>query len=188
MRIHLKSDDVPRATNSTRSAPYKRSMRHPGHFFILLLVFTFAGSADAAVIYRWVDKHGTTHYEDVVPDEYKNVARPINATVPSPSREEQDRAIDRAARDKAHAAEVKPSQSPASASSPADAPSAPVTVKRPAFAPTEDTDCETWRHLYRESLECFGPFRTALGATKAEAFEHCTPVSAPPIRCGRNAQ
>ena len=159
------------------------STPHPGRFLISLLLLAFALSAHAGV-FRWVDKQGKTHFADVVPDEYKDVAQPVDATAPSPSPEEQRRAMDRAAREKARAAEAPTVAAPAAASSPAPAASSATASKRPPYAPGDDASCESWRSLYRESLDCFGPYRTARGATKAEAFEHCTPVAEPPLRCG----
>lgn len=161
------------------------STLHSGRFLISLLMLAFALSAHAEV-FRWVDTQGKTHFSDVVPDEYKDVAQPVDATAPSPSPEEQRRAIDRAAREKARAAEAPTIAAPAAASSPAAAASSATASKRPPYAPGDDASCESWRSLYRESLDCFGPYRTARGATKAEAFEHCTPVAEPPLRCGPN--
>lgn len=153
------------------------------------LLFCFAVTAEAAVIYRWVDKQGRTHFGDVVPAEYRGAARALDDHAPTPTPEEQGRAIDRATRDKERAAAAPPA-SPArvAASAPASRSSSSVTSRRPLYAPTDKTDCDTWRLLYAESLDCFAPYRTARGATKAEAYEHCTPVSEPPVSCGRNAQ
>jgi Domain of unknown function (DUF4124) len=149
----------------------------------------FASAAPAATIYRWVDKAGKTHFGDTVPSEYRNVAKPIENKVTAPSAEEQRQAIERAAQ------ASKPASSAVGAASAASAASAPKrtavadapTPKRPPQAPTENTNCQTWLLLYLESLDCFGPYRTVGGATKAEAFEHCTPVIEPPPRCARNA-
>jgi Domain of unknown function (DUF4124) len=179
-------------------------MRHPSQrfkptfFAIVVALFTllalgFALSAHPAVVYRWVDKQGKTHFGDAVPSEYKDVAKPLDNKVTAPSPEEQRRAVDRVAEQKeTRKAQALKTSASAAASAPSAAaaasPSLPKhALKRPAQAPTEDSDCETWRRLYRESLDCFGPYRTARGATKAEAFEHCTPVSEPPQRCGRDA-
>ena len=155
----------------------------PGRFLVSLLMLVFALSAYAEV-FRWVDTQGKTHFSDVVPAEYKDVAQPVDATAPSPSAEEQRRAMDRAAREKAQAAEAPTIAAPAAASSPAPAAPSTTTSKRPPFAPSDNASCESWRRLYRESLDCFGPYRTTRGATKAEAFEYCTPVAEPPERCG----
>lgn len=147
-------------------------------------------SAASAVIYRWIDKQGHTHFGDAVPSEYKDVAKPVDSKAASPSAEEQRRAIERAAelKEKLRAAQALKTATPAGASAPTPRPASAATApRRPPNAPTEGTDCETWRRLYRESLECFGPYRTARGATKAEAFSYCTPVVEPPPRCGRSA-
>jgi Domain of unknown function (DUF4124) len=172
-------------------------MQHPASrltscFVGLLIAMTALGaaaSANAGVIYRWVDKQGKTHFGDAVPSEYKAGAKTVDNKVTAPSAEEQAAAIERAGqqREKAHAAPA-PKPPPLA---PARAPSAPassVMPKRPPNAPNDDTDCDTWRRLYRESLDCFGPYRTAHGATKAEGFARCTSVTEPPARCGRNAQ
>jgi Domain of unknown function (DUF4124) len=148
-----------------------------------------AASANAGVIYRWVDKQGKTHFGDAVPSAYKDVAKAIDNEVTVPSEEQLARAIERAAQQKEKARAASAPKPPPLA--PARAPSAPagsVVPKRPPNAPNDDTDCDTWRRLYRESLDCFGPYRTAHGATKAEGFARCTSVNEPPDRCGRNAQ
>jgi Domain of unknown function (DUF4124) len=178
-------------------------MRHPCQrfksrlscFLIALSTLVFAQLAHSAVTYRWVDKQGKTHFGDKVPGEYKGVAKPVDSKVTAPTAAEQRLAIERAAEQKAARAALESkrvAQAAAAAAAAASAPTAPTasspTVpKRPARAPTEDTDCETWRGLYRESLDCFGPYRTAHGASKAQAFDFCTPVVEPPPRCGRNA-
>ena len=59
-----------------------------------------------------------------------------------------------------------------------------VKAKRPAEIVTGATDCPTWWRLYDESAECFGPYRTTRGATKAEAFDKCTPIPSPELKCG----
>jgi hypothetical protein len=141
----------------------------------------------AATIYRWVDDQGQVHFSDVVPEKYRKTAKPIDAPA-GPSMEQQHEAAERAAKDKARAAQMSKDRESNKATAPASASTAPASVKRPPMAPDESTDCDTWRRLYRESLECFAPYRTARGATNAEAFEHCTPVLEPPARCGLNPQ
>jgi len=129
-------------------------------------------------IWKWTDERGRIHYADVVPEKYRSVAKPVAPDTARPSAQERQAALARAAADKSRASSaVAPSPIPAAA------PSTPATQRRPARGPDPDADCETWTRLYEESLECFGPFRTAHGATRPEAFEHCTPVDAPPSRC-----
>jgi ABC-type sugar transport system substrate-binding protein len=158
---------------------------------VSLLALVARADAEGATVYRWVDKQGKTHFGDSVPSEYAQVAKPVPVRAAAPTVEEQRQARERAAALLAKARGIG-AASPASASSAsAAAPSArapSVAPKRPVNGPDEQTDCDTWRRLYRESLDCFGPYRTARGSTKAEAFEHCTPVDEPPERCGRGAQ
>lgn len=179
------STTVARPQRQARQTP---AIRRSGPHVIWLCALGFAMAADAAVVFRWVDKQGNTHFGDVVPSEYKGVARPVDDKALSPSPEEQRRALERVTAEKVRAADAGKATPPASTSSrPAPAASAAVS-KRPAKAPTDDTDCDTWRRLYRESLDCFAPYRTVRSTTKAEAFEHCTPVTEPPVRCGRDAR
>jgi Domain of unknown function (DUF4124) len=157
---------------------------------VALVALGFTLNADSAVVYRWVDQHGKVHFGDTVPSEYKAVARVVDRPVAAPSAEEQRQALARVAEQKAKLQQAGAS-APASAPRGAAASQPPVLIfpiKRPPHAPTPDTDCETWRRLYQESLDCFGPYMTVRGAIKVEAFDACTPVSEPPPRCGRNAQ
>jgi hypothetical protein len=136
----------------------------------------------AGTIYRWTDDQGRTHYSEVVPEQYRATAKPVSPGSPGPTPEQLREAQARAARDKARAADIRgdaPSAPPASASAAASAPAA----RRPERVPDDRTDCDTWARLYKESIDCFGPFRTARGATREEAFAYCTPVSEPPTRC-----
>lgn len=152
---------------------------------LALLALALSTTATATEIYRWVDEQGKTHFSDVVPEKYKDRAKPVEAKTNEPSPVERHGANERAGTAKAGppAASTAPTAREASKAQPASSP--PKVPKRPPRGPSENTDCETWRRLYRESLDCFAPFRTARGTTKAEAFEHCTPVVEPPIRCGR---
>lgn len=160
----------------------------PLPLILLALLYLGVGAADAATIYRWVDKQGNTHFSGVVPEAYKDVAEPVEQTAAKPSLEERQRAIERANEQKADAAAK--ASSAALGAAPASSVTAPEkaggTEKRPAKAPTEDTDCETWKRLFQESGECFGPYRLVGGGVKKEAFEHCTPVVQPPGRCRPN--
>ena len=72
---------------------------------LTLLALLFVASADAQEIYRWTDQQGKTHYSELVPPAYENVAKPMMVT-PPPSPEEQDRAMERAAKDRARAAKA----------------------------------------------------------------------------------
>ena len=154
---------------------------------IAVMAIVLAAPALAATIYRWVDDQGQVHFSDVVPEKYRKTAKPIDSP-PGPSMEQQREAGERAAKDKARAAQASKERESVQATAPVPAPPASASGKRPPMAPDESTDCDTWRRLYRESLECFAPYRTTLGVPSAEAFEHCTPVLEPPARCGVNSQ
>lgn len=152
---------------------------------LALLALVFAAPATATEIYRWVDEQGKTHFSDIVPEKYKDRAKPVQAKTNEPSPEERSRAIERAGNVMAGTGAASTAPTAKEASTAKSAAPATKAAKRPPRAPTEETDCETWRRLYRESLDCFAPYRTTRGTTKAEAFDHCTPVVEPPIRCGR---
>jgi hypothetical protein len=152
---------------------------------LAVLAMALAVPATATEIYRWVDEQGKTHFSDIVPDKYKDRAKPVEAKTSEPSPEERNRANERAGNAKASTGAASTVSTAKGASTARPAASAAKATKRPPRAPSEDTDCETWRRLYRESLDCFAPYRTTRGTTKAEAFDHCTPVVEPPIRCGR---
>jgi hypothetical protein len=165
-------------------------MRHSIHrgAAIAAAALVLALPVFGATVYRWVDEQGRVHFSDVVPEKYRNTARPVDAPAAAPSMEQRREAAERAARDKARADQAAKERESRQTPAPGPAPAASASAKRPPAAPDESTNCETWRRLYRESLECFAPYRTARGGTKAEAFEHCTPVLEPPVRCGRNSR
>jgi len=144
----------------------------------------FALSAQAAVIYRWVDEDGRTHVSDVVPEKYRKSATRIDSSRSEIPTEQRKQAEQAAAKNKALAEEAASRRQRTQAIQPSTAPSQPSAAKRPARGVTDATDCETWRSLYRESMECFAPFRTTNGATKAEAFEKCNPIPSPELKCG----
>jgi hypothetical protein len=153
----------------------------------LALWLLHGAAASAATVYRWVDERGEVHYSEVVPERYRKTARPIDTTVGQPSTEQQSEALARAQKERARAAAAasaaaNQSRPPADAA-PSVSPASRPAAKRPAQIPDEQTDCETWQRLYVESAECFGPYRTARGATKPEAFDVCNVVQEPPSRC-----
>ncbi|MCD2343838.1 DUF4124 domain-containing protein [Ideonella azotifigens] len=143
-----------------------------------------AAGAVAATVYRWVDENGQVHYGEVVPEQYRRTAKPVEMWASPPSAEQQREAQERAQKEKARAAALAAEQDrrqPAAGAAPA---ASQPAGKRPAQVPNDQTDCDTWQRLYAESIECFGPYRTARGATKPEGFEVCNVVpEPPPTRC-----
>lgn len=154
-------------------------------FVSLLAVLLSAAPVLAAepTVFRWTDEQGKTHYAERVPEKYQKTAKPLPAGAAGPSEAQQRDALDRAASQKHRAADIEGAASkPRLPAPPSPAASTPP-LKRPAQVPDNQTDCPTWARLYQESLDCFGPYRTARGATREEAFAHCTAVDAPPSRC-----
>ncbi|MCR5886096.1 DUF4124 domain-containing protein [Rhizobacter sp. J219] len=162
-------------------------MRSPSpavHNLLLAALLLVTQAAQATVIYRWVDENGRTHISDSVPEKYKKSATRIDSSRSEVTPEQRKEAQDIAAKEKALAEEAAKQRLSKQASQPASAASLPTPGKRPAQGVTDSTDCDTWRRLYNESLECFGPYRTTRGATKPEAFEKCTTIPSPEPKCG----
>jgi len=154
---------------------------------LVLVLTTTQTSVDAATIYRWTDDQGKTHYSEVVPDRYQKNAKPLVQDTSTPTPEQQREAQERAAKQKTQAEQAARPASKPSASASASPQSRPTPSispkKRPTQVPNAQTDCETWVRLYKESSDCFAPYRTVHGKTRGEAFKYCTAVDEPPIRC-----
>lgn len=152
--------------------------------WVVLALLAPLCSLKAADIYRWVDDQGRTHLSDVVPDRYRDSATRTDSRRYELTPEQQHEANERAAQERLRDPPVNPaaSASPA-APTPTAATPAPL-LKRPAERVTATTSCTNWWRLYRESQECFGPFRTVGGGVKPEAFDHCNEIPSPETRCG----
>jgi hypothetical protein len=140
----------------------------------------------AAPVCRWVDERGRTQISDVVPDKYKKAATCTDSQKyelsPAQRREADQRAAEERARPRSEAANP-PKESASGPLSPA-APASQPGAKRPAEVVTDATDCQTWWRVYDESADCFGPYRTARGGIKPEAFDNCNVVPNPELKCG----
>ena len=150
----------------------------------LALTLSAAMPAGATTICRWVDEKGGTQFSDVVPEQFRKSAVCSDSSQHELLPEQQQDARDRAARDKAAATAPKdlPAEEPYVPRAKSVAAGAPT--KRPSRGVTNDTDCDTWRRLYAESVECFAPYRTVRDSTKAEAFDRCTEIPSPEPKCG----
>lgn len=153
--------------------------------WVVLAALASLGPLQAADIYRWVDEQGRTHLSDVVPERYRDSAIRTDARSQEVTPEQRREAEERAARDRLHATPPAPAVS-VPPTSPAAAPLATPAppVKRPVERVTASTSCTTWWRLYRESQECFGPFRTVGGGIKPEVFDHCNEIPSLETRCG----
>lgn len=148
------------------------------------IILAVALTANATVIYRWVDEKGRTHVSDVVPEKYKQSATRVDSGQYEVSPEQTREAQQRARKLKARAAEAEKRRVDAQASAPRAIASAPAAGKRPAQRITASTDCDTRWRLYRESEDCFGPYRIVGGGIKPEAFDKCNPIPSPEVQCG----
>ena len=154
--------------------------------FAALALVMLSTCAGATPICRWVDQSGRTQIAEVVPEKYKKVAVCTDSQRYELSPEQRQAAEQRVAEDKAkarQAAAKPPADRASSALRPARAASQPG-AKRPTEAVTDATDCTTWWRIYDQSVECFGPYRTARGATKVEGFDKCNVVASPEPKCG----
>jgi hypothetical protein len=160
-----------------------RASNHVVPAGLLTIVLSVLAPVSSAEIYRWTDDQGRTHYSEVVPEKYRKTAKPVSPPAPAPTPDQMREAQERSAREKARAAAIESSERKPQPGLPPAATASGSLKKRPEQVPDERTDCETWARLYKESIDCFGPFRTARGATREEAFNYCTPVDEPPTRC-----
>ena len=143
-----------------------------------------ASAAMALEIYKWEDETGQVHISDVVPNKYKKSATRIE--VRGATEEPKPAATDATAKEKTKAAEpVKAAPEVPKKTAPTATAPTPSTPKPAAAvdASGDESDCETQLRLYRESQECFAPFRTATGGIRAEAFEKCKERPDPSDRC-----
>jgi hypothetical protein len=143
-------------------------------------------SPQAAEVYRWVDGNGRTQYSDIVPQQYRDSARRVN-TAPAITDEAVAEAHERANRERLEARDaVTPSSDPATMpGASGSGTGAPAGAPAAGIGPDSTLDCAGMHQAYRESQECFAPFRTVTGAVKPEAFNVCgAPVLDPSPQCG----
>lgn len=127
-----------------------------------LLLAGLVATAQATEIYQWKDEQGRVHFGETVPEKYKKSAQqkpmgelnivPIEKVPPLPP---------------------APATSPAPASAPEAAPT------EPAPAVSERQRCQQEIQRYRQSQECFAPYRNANGSVSPEAFELCEQLPQP---------
>ncbi|HWT72514.1 MAG TPA: DUF4124 domain-containing protein [Oxalicibacterium sp.] len=130
-------------------------------------------------LYRWVDEQGRTQISDTVPPQYRNKAKRIDTRASQVSEGVRARAVERAEREKALAAETA---APAKATNTRE----PVQANRPGGASPSDKDasCEQQRRNYAASQACFASYRNANGSVRSEAYQYCTEAPDPSPSCG----
>ena len=145
--------------------------------------------ARSTSICRWVDVNGRTQMSDVVPDRYRKSSTCSDSRKYELSAEQKREVEQREAQEQTrerHEMADPPTNAAVSppGSQGAAAPPGAKSAKRPTEVITDDTDCLTRWRIYDESVECFGPYRTARGATKPEGFDNCNDIPSPEIKCG----
>jgi hypothetical protein len=153
---------------------------------IAVVLGLLSPSASSTSICRWVDENGRMHMSDVVPDGFRKSATCSDSQKYELSQEQSREAEQRAAGVQSRKQLDRADRSMQAASSPLDPKwAAPLPgAKRPTEVITDATDCQSQWRIYDESVECFGPYRTARGATKPEGFDRCHVIPSPEIKCG----
>jgi hypothetical protein len=155
---------------------------------VAMLLSLGAPALHATAICRWVDDTGRIQLAQTVPEKYRKHATCTDSRQYELTPEQRRAALQQAADDRARARAGEDAARAPLSGEPAPVRPAPAAsrpfAKRPATVPTEATDCPTRWRLYDESAECFGPFRTARGGIKPEAFEVCNEVPRPEAQCG----
>jgi TPP-dependent pyruvate/acetoin dehydrogenase alpha subunit len=141
-------------------------------------------SAIAGDVYRWTDDEGRAHVSDSVPEKYRERAKRIDVDRSKPTEQQRKDSLNRTKRDKERANAMEQSRThgaqEAARSAASAASGAPVTK-----ANAKETSCEKAQREFRESQECYAPFRTVNSGVKEEAFKQCgPPVADPSQRCG----
>lgn len=158
---------------------------------MLLVCAAFSLAAVATDMYRWVDENGRVSISDNVPARYRDVATKIDTSASDISDARQQEALARAGRERQRA---KASVNAAKVATPQSAPVQAGELKPPRSK--KETECEALLRAYRESQECFAPFRLREGdgslrqdgAVREEAFQYCTSIPAPFDKCVLPAQ
>jgi hypothetical protein len=154
----------------------------PGHRLVASSVLALStllplSLLHAADIYRWVDENGQTHLSDTVPDKYRDSATRVDTGPTELTPQQRAEAEARAAQQKKRAEEEAQRRARGEA---ADAgtttPVSPAPTIQPAPRATKSSsDCAELLRRYRESQECFAPYRMANGAIRQEGFVLCGP-------------
>jgi hypothetical protein len=139
------------------------------------LALALASPLRAADIYRWVDENGQTHLSDKVPQRYRHSAVKVDPgpTEVSPARQREAQEQNDRLKALADEQEREAREQESGAARTAPVPVAPAIGSRPPSA--RNADCAERLRRYRESQECFAPYRMANGALRQEAFEVCGP-------------
>lgn len=139
---------------------------------LTILLACFASATYAAGIYKWVDEKGAVHYGDIVPEKYKHTATEETELEDVAPPIDEAEAIQK--RERAKAVLERPPLKDKPASNPT-----PDAADSGTNDASSKEACEQQWKQYIDSLECFAPYRNALGGIKAEAYNYCTEVAKP---------
>lgn len=152
---------------------------------VLLASAVLCGPVAAAEIYRWVDDSGRVTYSDNVPQKYRKSAFVIDTREMEVSAEQRKAAEDRAAREREFLAEAQRRRERDEALHAAGTQIVVPAVGSRAITVPPNAGCGVRQQAFRESQECFAPFRMANGAVRVEAFPVCgNPIPDPSPQCG----
>lgn len=143
-------------------------------------------AAVAADMYRWIDETGRVSISDNVPARYRDVATKIDTSASDISNGQRQQALERADQERQR---VKASMDTIQAATPQTAPVKAAEIKPPRSK--NETECEALIRAYRESQECFAPFKLREadgtfrqdGTVREEAFQYCTSLPSPFNQC-----
>lgn len=154
--------------------------------FSIIAVALVLASPAVADIYKWVDNDGNIHFGERVPAEHEDQVKTVNLGKLEPDQDAVDEARKRNERIR-NAAEATAESNArwdnvaedARAQQATSVPSGPPPLPQ---RPTHKQKQERYEYelrRYRESMDCFAPYKNANGSTKAEAFEKCEVLSQP---------
>ena len=139
-----------------------------------------ATNAMGGDLYRWTDAQGRVQVSDTPPVEpARNLQRQTPA--PSPTPQQYQQAMERAARDRVQLQKIEEERLRAEAQAYTYRAPASAAVPAPS-APGTQPDCAERLRRYQSSEACYGPYRTARGGIKPEAFSVCGPALLDPSR------
>lgn len=144
-------------------------------FAVFLMSLTVASMAGAADVYRWKDDQGKAHASDRPPGHHKGKVNREHYKARELTRGQREEAAKARALAEKSLRDRPPVYLP---------PSDPGADEPMPEEQAQETECERLTRLYRESEACFAPYKLWNGATRAEAFEHCTPMVDPSVKCG----
>jgi hypothetical protein len=140
--------------------------------------------AQAAEIYRWIDENGRTQVSDAVPEQYEKAATKIDTRKFEATTEQRRDAEARAEREQYKVAELERRRDAAAKVVSQTLPPVASGSGSTQLSGNNDIDCPILWRQYKESADCFAPYRNVNGSVKAEAYSRCTSIPSPSPRCG----